>query len=408
VASGARHRHDRAPRVLILVENAPVPTDRRVIEEARSLSSNGYVVSVIAPADSGEPSRESLGGIEVRRFRPIDAHGGALAQGIEYLNALAKTLWLMIALSRTPGFDVIEACNPPDLFFLIVWPFKLAGKRFIFDQHDLSPELYASLYSRNRGFLMRVLRWAERRSYRMSDAVLACNESYRGLAVSRGSVDPDRVFIVRNGPLEDWPLPVPPDPSLKMGRPYLVVYMGIMGFQDGVDVLVAAVDVLVHAMGFHEATFALVGDGSATESLKEQVRRLGLEDYVCFAGWVPDEETMSLYLATADACVCPEPSSPLNDRSTFAKVMEYMAAGKPTIAFDLPETRFSARDAAVYAAPGDVDGFAAGIREALTDEPLRTKMVAAAAARIPSLRWECQVPALLAAYDRALGTNGED
>jgi asparagine synthase (glutamine-hydrolysing) len=180
-----------------------------------------------------------------------------------------------------------------------------------------------------------------------------------------------------------------------------------MGFQDGVDMLVAAVDVLVHAMGFREATFALVGDGSATESLKEQVQRLDLEEYVRFAGWVPDEETMSLYLATADACVCPEPSSPLNDRSTFAKVMEYMAAQKPTVAFDLPETRFSAQDAAVYAAPGDVEGFAARIREALTDEPLRTKMIAAAAARIPSLRWECQVPALLAAYDRALGMDGE-
>jgi glycosyltransferase involved in cell wall biosynthesis len=192
-----------------------------------------------------------------------------------------------------------------------------------------------------------------------------------------------------------------------MGRPYLVAYMGIMGYQDGVDVLVEAVHVLVHAMGFREATFALVGDGSATESLKAQVRRLGLEEYVRFAGWIPDEETMSLYLATADACVCPEPSSPLNDRSTFAKVMEYMAAQKPTIAFDLPETRSSAQDAAVYAAPGDVEGFAARIRQALTDESLRTRMIAAAAARIPSLRWECQVPALLAAYDRALGTNGK-
>jgi glycosyltransferase involved in cell wall biosynthesis len=407
LAPSTHERRDRAPRVLILVENAPVPCDRRVIEEARSLSANGYVVSVIAPAAPGEPRRESLDGIEVRRFRPIEAHGGARAQVIEYLNALVQTLWLMITLSRSPGFDVVEACNPPDLFFLIVWPFKLAGTRFIFDQHDLSPELYASLYSRDRGFLMRVLRWAERRSYRMSDAVLVCNDSYRRLALSRGGVDPDRVFTVRNGPRENWPIPMPPNPALKSDRPYLVVYMGIMGFQDGLDVLMEAVHTLVHTMDFREATFALVGDGSAVESLKEQVRALGIEEYVRFAGWIEDEETMSLYLATADACVCPEPSSPLNDQSTFAKVMEYMAAQKPLIAFDLPETRFSAQDAAAYATPGDVEGFATRIREVLTDEALRTKMTSAAAARIPSLRWECQVPALLAAYDRALRTDGE-
>lgn len=404
--SSVRDRRGRRPRALILVENAPVPSDRRVIEEARSLAANGYVVSVIAPAGQGEPRRETLDGIEVRRFGPIEARGGAHSQIVEYLNALARTFCLMISLCRTPGFDVIEACNPPDLFFLIAWPFRLAGKRFIFDQHDLSPELYASLYSRDRGFLMRILRWAERRSYRASDAVLVCNESYRRLAILRGAVDPDRVFIVRNGPREDWPISAPPDPSLKMGRPYLVVYMGIMGFQDGVDVLVDAVNVLVNTMGFHEATFALVGDGSAAHTLKEQVRQLGLEEYVRFPGWIEDEETMSLYLVTADACVCPEPSSPLNDQSTFAKVMEYMAAGKPTIAFDLPETRFSAQDAAVYAAPGDVEGFAAHIRAVLTDADLRVKMASAAATRIPSLRWECQVPALLAAYHRALGTSG--
>lgn len=400
-------RHERAPRALILVENAPVPSDRRVIEEARSLAANGYVVSVIAPAFPGEPSRESLDGIEVRRFRPIESHGGARAQAVEYLNALAKTFWLMIALSRTPGFDVVQACNPPDLFFLIIWPFKLAGKRFVFDQHDLSPELYASLYARDRGFLMRVLRWAERRSYRLSDAVIVCNDSYRRLAVSRGSVDPDQVFTVRNGPREDWPLPTPPDPSLKNGKPYLVVYMGIMGFQDGVDVLMEAVDVLVHTMGFREATFAIVGTGSAMESLRKQVRELDIEDYVHFAGWITDEETMSRYLATADACVCPEPSNPLNDQSTFAKVMEYMAAHKPIVAFDLPETRFSAQDAAAYAVPGDVEGFAARIREVLTDEALRTRMTAVAAERVPALRWECQVPALLAAYDHALRASRE-
>jgi glycosyltransferase involved in cell wall biosynthesis len=388
--------------VLILVENAPVPADRRVIEEARALHADGYVVSVICPGSTGQPSRESISGIEVRRYRPIHAQGGARAQIVEYANALVRTFWHMLALARNPGFDVIEACNPPDLFFLIVWPFKLAGKRFVFDQHDLTPELYSSLYARDGGLILRVLRWCERRTYHLADVVLSCNESYRRLALTRGGKGPDDVFVVRNGPNEGWPVPLPPDESLKGGRRYLVVYMGIMGFQDGVDVLVDAVHELVHAMGFRDATFAIVGDGSAMESLKAQARELDVEDYIDFVGWVEEEERMALYLASADACVCPEPSSPLNDQSTFAKVMEYMAALKPIVAFDLTETRFSAREAALYAAPGDITGFASRIRDALTDEQLRETMKASATARIPDLRWERQIPTLLAAYERAL------
>jgi len=389
--------------VLILVENESIPHDRRVTLEAKSLLENGYEVGVICPADPGEPLCESLDGVLVRRYRPRLASGGARPQVAEYLVALAKTLWLMIGLSRSPGFDVIQACNPPDLFFLIAWPFKLAGKRFIFDQHDLSPELYLTLYGRTTGPIMRMLRWSERMSYHHADAVIACNESYRRLALSRGGVAPDRVFIVRNGPREDWPRPVAPDPSLKGGRPLLVVYMGVMSDQDGVDVLLDVVHTLVHAMGFREATFALVGDGKAADDLRRQARELGIEEFVDFVGWVADDDLLSRYLVTADACVCPEPSSPLNDHSTFVKVMEYMASGTPVVAFDLPETRVSAGDAAVYAAPGDVEGFAARLKEVLTDPELRSAMREEALRRIPALRWERQVPNLLAAYERALG-----
>ncbi len=402
MASSVTGDREHRPRALILVENAPLPDDRRVTEEARSLQASGYVVSVICPGVAGQPLAESLDGVEIRRYRPWASRGGALSQGMEYLTALTKTLGLMIALSRNPGFDVIQACNPPDLFFLIVWPFKLAGKRFIFDQHDLSPELYASLYSRDRGLLMWLLRRTERLSYGLSDAVIVTNESYRRLALSRGRVRPDRVFVVRNGPREGWPRPVSADESLKKGRRYLVVYMGVMGQQDGVDVLLRAVGTLVHGTGFCEATVALVGSGKAAESLKELARDLGIEEYVYFTGWIKDEAVLSRYLVTADACVCPEPSSPLNDHSTFIKVMEYMASRTPIVAFDLPETRISAQDAAVYAAPGDVEGFAELLRDVLIDGDLRSKMTAAAADRIPSLRWERQVPNLLSAYDRAL------
>jgi glycosyltransferase involved in cell wall biosynthesis len=397
-----RDRRDRPMRVLILVENAPVPGDRRVTSEARSLHANGYVVSVICPTGPGQSSRDSVDGVEVRRYRSIEARGGALSQGIEYLNALAKTFWLMLGLLRTPGFDVIQACNPPDLFWLIVWPFKFAGKRFIFDQHDLAPELYSTLYSRDRGFLMRVQLLSERLSYDAADAVIVCNESFRRIALGRGRVDADRVFVVRNGPREGWPRPVPPDVSLKRGRRFLVVYMGVMGYQDGVDVLLQAVHILVHSMGFRDATFALVGHGNAAGWLREQAKELSIEDFVEFTGWIEDEDRLSAYLLTADACVSPEPSSPVNDRSTFIKVMEYMASHTPIVAFDLPETRVSAQDAAVYASPGDVEGFARRLRDVLVDDDLRSRMTSTAADRIPSLRWECQVPNLLAAYDRAL------
>ncbi len=386
-----------------------MPGDRRVLAEAESLLANGFEVGIICPATGDSPPRDIINGVLVERFRarrsPFDS-GGATAQVLEYIEALVKTLRLMIRLVRSPGFDVVQACNPPDLFFLIVWPFKLAGKRFIFDQHDLSPELYSSLYGRDSGLIMSALRWSERLSYRLADAVIASNESYRRIALTRGNVAADRVFVVRNGPREDWPLPVTPDPALKAGRPLLVVYMGVMGEQDRVDVLLDVIHSLVHKRGFRDATFALVGDGSAVEDLKRRATELGIEEFVDFAGWIEDDELLSRYLVTADACVCPETSSPLNDRSTFIKVMEYMSSGTPVVAFDLPETRFSAGEAAVYADSGDVEGFAARLRDVLTDEDLRARMRAEAARRMPGLRWESQVPNLLAAYRRALAGRG--
>jgi len=401
----ARGRSGGRPRALILVENAPVPEDRRVTAEAHSLLANGYDVSVICPVTGDQPLREDLDGVLVARYRPHQppcASGGAREHVTEYLVALARTLRLMAQLARSPGFDVIQACNPPDLFFAVSWPFKLAGKRFIFDQHDLSPELFATLFGRDSGPIMSVLRWTERLSYRLADAVIATNESYRRVALTRGRVAADRVFVVRNGPREGWPLAVEPDPSLKGGRPLLVVYMGVMGYQDGVDQLLRVVHAVVHGRGFRDATFALVGDGNAYRELQRQARELGVEEFVDFTGWVDDEDVLSRYLVTADACVCPEPSSPLNDQSTFIKVMEYMASGTPVVAFDLPETRVSAGDAAAYAPPGDIEGFAARLEEVLTDPELRAAMRAEAARRMPALRWESQVANLLAAYRRAL------
>ncbi len=389
-------------RVLILVENESVPHDRRVTDEARALVEAGYAVLVICPADAGEPLTDEVAGARVHRYRPYMARGGAVSQVLEYLVSLIKTAWLVLRVARQPGFDVIHACNPPDLFFLVSWPYKLLGKRFVFDQHDLAPELYAALYGRDSGAIMGALRATEKMSYRMSDAVIVTNESYRAIATSRGGVDPDRVFVVRNGPREGWPRPVEPDPDLREGRRYLVVYMGVMGHQDGVDVLLDAAAHLVHNLAFDDVTFALVGEGDAVPALKEQCERLGIADRVTFAGWISDEDVLSTYLVSADACVCPEPSSPLNDRSTFIKVMEYLASSTPVVAFDLPETRYTAGDAVAFAEPGDVVGFATQIMQVLTNDEMKASLIEAAEKRMPELRWERQVPALLDAYERAL------
>lgn len=389
-------------RVLILVENAPLPGDRRVEHEAVSLIANGYHVSVICPAWADQVPYESFKGVDVYRYRIKSPEGGTLAHVLEYLEALAKTFWLMLKISRKPGFDVIHACNPPDLFFLLAWPFVLFDKKFIFDQHDLSPELFASLYGHDRSLVISLLRLTEWCTYRLSTVVISSNESYRKIAHARGGIPFDRSFAVRNGPREDWPRPVEPDESLKAGSKYLVGYMGVMGKQDGVDALLSAIDVLVNKQGFTEAQFALIGDGNAEAELKKQAADLGIESYVDFVGWVADQDLLSRYLITADACVCPETSSPLNDHSTFIKVMEYMAAGTPIVAFDLPETRVSAGDAALYVQSGDIEGFAVCIKQVLIDEDLRARITAAAAKRIPGLRWETQVPNLLAAYRKAL------
>jgi glycosyltransferase involved in cell wall biosynthesis len=395
---------DRAGRrVVILVENESVPHDRRVLDEARALVAHGYEVCVICPADSGELFEETMEGFRVLRYRSSPARSGALNQIREYANALVQTQKLIGRASRNGGFDVILACNPPDLFFLTALPYKLVGKKFIFDQHDLAPELYQSIYGKSTGPLMWALRFSQSMSYRLADSVITVNESYASLARNSGQVPADRVFVVRNGPREGWPLQVPSDDSLKRGHPYLVLYLGVMGYQDGLDVLLQIAEHLVKNLGFGEALFALVGDGDAVPDLKTMAQELGIEQNVEFVGWVSDEELISRYLQTADACVCPEPSSPLNDKSTFVKVMEYMASGKPIVAFDLPETRVSAGDSAVYASPGDVPAFARVLMNVLSDPGQQQLMQAQAEARLPALRWENQVPALLEAFSKALG-----
>jgi len=384
--------------VLILVENLPVPFDRRVWQEACALRDAGYLVSVICPTGPGYEGRfEVLDGVHIYRYRlPVEA-AGAKGYAIEYGVALAKTFALCCRVWWTRGLDVIQACNPPDLLFLIGAFFKLFGKKFVFDHHDLSPELYEAKFGR-RGFFHRVLRGLERWTFRTADVSIATNESYRQIAIRRGRMRPERVFIVRSGPSLERLRPAPPDESLKCGRRFLVGYVGVMGRQEGIDDLLQAVRCIVHDMGRQDIHFGLVGGGTSLAELRELAVQLGVDSHVTFTGRVPDDQMLAM-LNTADVCVNPDKPGPMNDLSTMNKIMEYMALSKPIVQFDLKEGRFSAQHASLYARCGDAGDFADKIVQLLDDPRRREAMGRFGRQRVlGQLQWRHQIPQLLDAY----------
>jgi glycosyltransferase involved in cell wall biosynthesis len=301
---------------------------------------------------------------------------------------------------------VIHACNPPDLIFLVAGFFKLfARRKFIFDHHDINPELYEAKFGRRDAFY-RLLRLAERLTFRVADVSIATNESYKRIAIERGGMDADRVFVVRSGPKLDRLKIVPPTPKLKGGRRFLVGYVGVMGNQEGIDHLLRAAAHIVHEMGRRDVQFGLVGGGTSLEAMKAYADELGLADYVTFTGRVPDAQMLDV-LNTADVCVNPDVANEMNDKSTMNKVMEYMALGKPIVQFDLTEGRFSARDASVYAAPNDDVDLARKIVELLDDPERRARMGAYGRARVLNeLEWRYEAPKLLAAYAAAFREQG--
>lgn len=385
-------------RVLILVENLPVPFDRRVWQEANALHDAGFAVAVICPTGPGNERRfEVIDGIEVYRYRlPVEA---ARAAGylLEYAVALASSFVLALRLFLTRGFDVIHACNPPDLLFLIAAVFKPFGCKFVFDHHDLNPELFEAKFGR-RGPLYRLLLWLERCTFRLADVAIATNESYRDVAIGRGGVDPERVFIVRSGPSLERLKLLAPEARFKHGRRYLVGYVGVMGPQEGIDLLLRAVQRIVNVHARRDVHFGLVGGGSSLAAMRTLAEQLGVAGYVTFTGRVSDAEMLAL-LNSADVCVNPDVANDLNDRSSMNKVVEYMALGKPIVQFDLTEGRRSAQQASLYAKRNDVADLAAKII-ALIDEPRqRAAMAAFGRARVlTQLEWRHEVPHLLAAY----------
>lgn len=396
-------RRSARPRILMLLGNNPYPQDRRVVQEATSLVRGGYDVAVVCPRAPGQARREEVDGVDVYRYRMRGEPRGPLGYALEYAYATLAALGVSVSVLVRRGFDVVHAHNPPDTLVAVGALYKLLGKRFVYDHHDLAPELYLATFDgAARPLVHRVLLLLEKLSCALADHVITTNESHRATEMERGGVSVDRITIVRNGPDLDALRPTKPDPALRARAGTIIGYVGLMGYHDGVDHLLRAVAHLVHDLGRRDTLCLLVGDGAARGDLERLAAELGVEDHVLFAGFVPYER-MSSYICAADICVVPDPSNPYNDRSTMIKVMEYMALGKPIVAFDLPEHRFTAQGAALYARPNDDLGLARAIAELADDPERRVELGAIGRLRIDDeLEWRHCVPNLLDAYTRLL------
>lgn len=386
-------------RVLIIVENLPLPFDRRVWQEATTLHRAGYQVSIICPTGKGsEKKYESIEGIHIYRHNlPIEA-SGALGYALEYGIALFWEFVLAWKVFFKHGFDAIHACNPPDNIFLIGGLFKFFGKKFLFDHHDINPELYEAKFGRRDFFYKLMLMW-ERWTFRTADISIATNESYKKIAIERGGMEPQKIFVVRSGPKLDRLKVLPPDPALKKGRRYLIGYVGVMGKQEGIDHLLSAIAYIVNEKKRDDIHVGLVGGGTELVALKAYAESLNISNFVTFTGRVSDEEMLAM-LNTADICVNPDLANEMNDKSTMNKIMEYMALGKPIVQYDLTEGRFSADQASLYAIKNDIKDFANKIIQLLDDEGARIRMGKYGKERIEKeLAWEYEAPKLLAAYD---------
>ncbi len=389
-------------RVLIVVENLPVPFDRRVWAEATTLARAGYTVSVISPTGHGyEDEYELRDGVHVYRYLPAEEARSGLGQYLrEYGSALAQQLRLAHRVRRERGIDILHGCNPPDLIFLLAWALRPYGVRYLFDHHDICPELYETKFG-TRGALWRAMLLFERLTFRTATVSLATNESYARIARERGGMAPEDVFVVRSGPRLDKFRVVPPDPALRRGRRFLVGYVGVIGQQEGLDLLVEAVAHLTGPMRRQDIQFGIVGDGPDRAAIEALVVEKELSEYFTFTGRAPDAVMLAM-LNTADVCVNPDRATPMNNLSTMNKILEYMTLAKPIVQFDLHEGRVSAGEASLYAAKNDPVDFAEKIAELLDDPERRARMGAIGRARIlETFSWDHSVPALLAAYERA-------
>jgi glycosyltransferase involved in cell wall biosynthesis len=393
--------------VLIIVQNLPVPLDRRVWLEAQALKAAGYEVSVICPKGPGDPSEQTVDGVDIFAYRPAPQAEGFWGFAREFAYSWLRTAALSIKIWRRGKFDLIQACNPPDTYWLLARLWRPRRVKFVFDQHDLNPELFVSRFGRPSGPTSRLqqktLLWLERQTYRASDHVISTNESYRAIAMSRGSLSAESVTVVRSGPDTRAMRPVAPVGAGRRGGAELLVYLGVMGPQDNVDVLIDVVEELVRGRGRTEVRLALLGFGDCLESLQQEVKDRKLEPWIEFTGRVGAPEICE-YLSSADIGLSPDRKTPLNDVSTMNKTMEYMAYGLPSVSFDLAETRVSAGASALFVPDGDVKRFADAVEFLLDDPAVRVNMGISARRRAEFvLDWRSQAETYVGVFDGALG-----
>ena len=397
----------KAKRILIIVQNLPVPFDRRVWLECQALVSAGYRVAVVCPKGKDDPAYAVLDTVELYKYKPYAPGGSKLSFVLEYAYSFAATAWQTLKARRKGRFAVIQACNPPDIFWPIGLAFRVLERtKFVFDHHDLCPELFLSRFAGGPKLPYRGLLALERRTHRTADHVISTNESYREIAISRSGKDPGDVTVVRTGPDPVKLQRGPEDPDLRRGRRHLVAYIGVMGPQDGVDIAVRAADLVVHEMGRKDIAFTLIGAGDCFDELVALRDELRLNGDVEFTGRAPDELVKRI-LSTADIGLSPDPKNPLNDVSTMNKTMEYMAFELPVVAFDLRETRVSADAAAVYVEPNSITQYAKAIVDLIDDEAARAQLGKFGRARVEDeLAWTHQQRAYLGVYERLTGGPG--
>ena len=394
-------------RILIIVQNLPVPFDRRVWLECQALVSAGHEVTVICPKGAGDPAYAVLNTVKLYKYRPYAPGGSKIGFITEYVYSFLATAWLTLKARRSSGpFDAMQACNPPDIF----WPIALVLRRvdrtmFVFDHHDLCPELYESRFPAGPKLPLRGLRALERRTHRTANHVISTNESYRQIAITRSGRAAADVTVVRTGPDPQRLCRGEAEPALRRGRRFLAVYIGVMGPQDGVDIVLRAAAIIVHEFHRDDIAFTLIGSGDCFDDLVALRDELKLTGHVEFTGRAPDD-LVGRIMSTADVGLSPDPKNPLNDISTMNKSMEYMAFELPLIAFDLHETRVSAGDAAIYVKPNDVHDYAAAIVHLMDDESTRTQLGKLGRTRVEQeLAWSHQERAYLGVYQALLESN---
>ncbi len=407
-------------RILMLLENY-FPQDVRVRQEAYTLVENGYQVSVIAQYFSGkEPFHEIVNGVDVYRLPSINLFTKGKRSKHKFLNSiyltLAFTAWILeyiyftvacfllsLYVWMTKGFHIIHHHNPPNTVWLIALFYKIIGKKYVFDQHDLSPQLFASKFKR-KGLIYWMLVLEEKCCLYFADMIIATNESYKTNDLNYSFVEEEKIFIVRNGPNLDKLKLMDPDPEIKSMGKTIIAYLGVMGPQDGVDYLLRSLRDLVNQLGRSDFYCLIIGPGDSLANLKKYATELGLADYIKFTGYLPYKDWIP-FLSATDICLEPSPSSPFNDVSTTVKVLEYMALKKPIVSFDLVETRFSAQEASVYAKPNDETAFAVEISKLMDSPEKRAAMGEIGYARIKDhLSWFHVSQPLLEGYEQLLNT----